>query len=90
MSNSVKSPDKFKNLFMEETSPNNPFGPNYIVLPYNTKLGYKFSKMKGYIRPTRQDLVHKEDEDAKFVGIIFLGFASGVFIGGVGRMYVWV
>jgi|688.fasta_scaffold250668_2 hypothetical protein len=44
---------------MEETSPNNPYGPNYALLPYNAKIGYKFSKMKGYIKPTKQDLVRK-------------------------------
>jgi hypothetical protein len=44
---------------MEETSPNNPYGPNYALLPYDAKIGYKFSKMKGYIKPTKQDLIRK-------------------------------
>lgn len=44
---------------MEETSPNNPYGPNYYALPYNAKQAYKFNKMKAFIKPTRQDLIRK-------------------------------
>jgi hypothetical protein len=42
--------------------------------------------MKGFIRPTKQDLVRKEDEDSKFLGTILIGFAAGAFIGGAGIM----
>lgn len=40
---------------MEETSPDNPFGPNYSQLPYEVKVGYKYSKMKGFIKPSPED-----------------------------------
>lgn len=44
---------------MEETSPKNPFGPNYQNIPYNAKIAYKFGKMKGFVRPDKQDLIRK-------------------------------
>jgi hypothetical protein len=55
----MRSPEKFKGIYVDETSPSNPFGPNYFSLPYNAKLAYKFNKMKAFIRPTKQDLLKK-------------------------------
>lgn len=55
----MKSPDKFRNIYMEETSPTNPFGPNYFSLPYETKIVYKFSRMKAYVKASREDLIKK-------------------------------
>ncbi len=71
---------------MEETSPENPFGPNYHLLPYNAKIGYKFNRIKGFIKPTKEDLVLKEDEDSKFTGLILMGIAGGALLGGFSRM----
>jgi hypothetical protein len=42
--------------------------------------------MKAFIRPTRQDLVKKEDENEKFVGTLMMGFALGGLLGGAARM----
>ena len=72
---------------MEENSSNNPFGPNYFSPPYETKVTYKYNKMKGYIIPEKKDIVRKEDEDGKLIGTMILGFVCGIALGGAGKMY---
>lgn len=42
--------------------------------------------MKGFIRPSRQDLIVKEDEDSKFTGLLLMGIAGGIALGGFSRM----
>lgn len=43
--------------FMQETDPRNPYGPNYEELPFETKIYYKYNKVKKYVH------FAKEDED---------------------------
>lgn len=40
---------------MEETDPRNPFGPNYQDLPYDTKVYYKFNKVRKYVHFDKED-----------------------------------
>ena len=40
---------------MSETDPQNPYGPNYEELPYETKVYYKFNKIRRYIHYTKED-----------------------------------
>lgn len=78
--------EKYKNIYMNDNSPDNPFGPNHFSLPYLAKIAYKFNIMKNYIVPEKKDVVRKEDEEAKFLGTLMLGFAIGVAVGGAGKM----
>lgn len=45
------------NPYMEETDPRNPYGPNYEELPYETKVYYKFNRVKKFVH------LDKEDQD---------------------------
>ena len=72
--------DKYNAFIMDENSADNPFGPNYFKLPYMAKVAYKYNKMKGYIEPTNEDVIHKQYEEGKFLGTLVLGFTSGVYI----------
>ena len=85
--NKAHSPNKYKNIYMNENSPDNPFGPNHFSLPYLAKVAYKYNIMKNYIVPDKKDVLRKEDEEAKFLGTLLLGFAFGVALGGAGKMY---
>lgn len=84
----MKSGEKFKNIYMEETSPHNPFGPNYHGLSIEKKIGFKFSSMKAFIKPSKEDLVRKEEEELKFVGTLLLSVSLSVFVGGAIKMYL--
>ena len=64
MSNEEKKTSKSKlhelrhkdsNPYMQETDPRNPFGPNYEDLPYDTKVYYKFNKVRKYVHMDKED-----------------------------------
>jgi hypothetical protein len=57
---------------MDENSPDNPFGPNYKDLPENTKVTYKYSMMKEFIKLKPEDQLHREVEEQKFLGTVFI------------------
>jgi len=40
---------------MSDEDPNNPYGPNYIELPYDTKAYYKFTRIRKYVHYTPED-----------------------------------
>lgn len=40
---------------MSETDPRNPYGPNYIVLDFDTKMYYKFLRMRNYVQVSEED-----------------------------------
>ena len=40
---------------MDECDPENPYGPNYERLNYNTKKYYKFLKIKSYVHMEKND-----------------------------------
>ena len=41
--------------FIEETDPNNPYGPNYYFLPHYTKQYYKYLRMSKFVHIDRMD-----------------------------------
>lgn len=43
------------NPYMEETDPRNPYGPNYEELPYETKVYYKFNKVRKFVHLDKDD-----------------------------------
>jgi len=47
--------NEYQNFFMEETSPLNPYGPNYHFLAYDTKVYNKFNRLKRYVHLTPED-----------------------------------
>ena len=40
---------------MDDLDPKNPYGPNYEELSYNTKLYYKFNKVKKHVHFSEKD-----------------------------------
>lgn len=38
------------NIYMEETSPKNPFGPNYELLDRLTKVAYKYNSLMQFVK----------------------------------------
>ena len=46
---------EIQGFFMEETSPLNPYGPNYYFLAYDTKVYNKFVRVKRHVHLTPED-----------------------------------
>lgn len=67
------------NIYMSETSENNPFGPNSISSSYEDKRIFKYNLMKEYIKLTPRDTLLKEYEQSRFLGIMVLGLVGGYF-----------
>ncbi len=59
---------------MGENDPKNPYGPNYEELPIDTKIYYKYNRVRQY--------VHLDDEDTDFLyrsNLKFMGYFLGYF-----------
>ena len=65
------------NPFMLESDPKNPYGPNYEELPYETKLYYKFHRVKKYVHLTQEDQDKMINSNFQF----FLGTAASMAFG---------
>ena len=47
--NDQKLLDNLNDPFLNELDPNNPYGPNFEGLPYESKVYYKFSRIRKYV-----------------------------------------
>lgn len=45
----------------------------------STKIAYKYSMAKQFVKLTPEDTFHKEVEEQKFLGTLILGFVGGYF-----------
>jgi hypothetical protein len=72
------------NPFMPETDPKNPYGPNYEELPYDTKVYYKFNKVRKFVHfePEDQEKIVKSNYDFTFgmMGAITAGCLFGLVL----------
>jgi hypothetical protein len=80
------------NPFMLETDPRNPYGPNYEELPYETKLYYKFNRVRKYVHfePEDQDKILKSNYDFTFgmIGIVTVGCLAGLALRRYGLKHI--
>lgn len=65
------------NPFMEETDPKNPYGPNYEELPFDTKVYYKFNRVKKFVHLSKEDQDTVLNYDFKY----FFGTVAAAAIG---------
>ena len=63
--------------FVDETDPNNPYGPNYYFLPRATKVYYKYLRLAKFVH------VEREDEDA-LLNFNYLYYSAMVLSAGAG------
>lgn len=73
---------------MQETSPKNPFGPNYELLDRQTKIAYKYNMLMPYVQLSEEDAVYKLNEQLKLTGTLFAGLLGGTLIGILTRKYL--
>jgi hypothetical protein len=67
----VKLKNEGTNPFMLETDSKNPYGPNYEGLPLESKIYYKYARVKKF--------VHFADEDSKMVIDTDMKWLLGIF-----------
>lgn len=78
---SAKLKDEGINPFMPETDPKNPYGPNYEELPYETKVYYKFNKIRKHVHLDKED----DERIVKFNLTFMFGILGSALLGcGVG------
>ena len=51
---------------IKETDADNPYGPNYMMLPYDTKLYYKWIRMNKFVHLAGDDQKSALTENYKF------------------------
>ncbi len=68
------------NPFMEEVDPRNPYGPNYEELPYDTKVYYKFNRVKKFVHLEKDD----QDQMLNFNYKYIFGMLGAAVVGCVG------
>jgi len=77
------------NPFMEEIDPKNPYGPNYEELPYDTKVYYKFNRVKKFVHIDKGDQETMFNYNFKYVfgmiGAVTLGCLTGY---GIRRLFI--
>jgi hypothetical protein len=65
------------NPFMPETDPKNPYGPNYEELPYDTKIYYKFNRIRKFVHFDQGDQEKIVNSNYEFV----LGMTASLALG---------
>lgn len=63
----LKNP-RISTLIISDTESSNPYGPNYILLPYETKLYYKWLRLKKYIHLSEVDQERHINQNYIFYG----------------------
>ena len=63
--------------FIDETDPNNPYGPNYYFLPRTTKAYYKYLRLSKFVH------VDREDEEA-LLNFNYIFYSALVVAAGTG------
>jgi hypothetical protein len=62
---------------IRETDADNPYGPNYMMLPYDTKLYYKWIRMNKFVHLQGEDQKLALNENYKFYGVLIgVGFCT--------------
>lgn len=79
--NSKQKLAKNTRIFLEETSPKNPFGPNYEGLTLGSKIAYKYNLLMQYVQLSPEDAELKLDEQVKYTGALILGVVGGLLLG---------
>jgi len=70
-------------FIIQDTDANNPYGPNYTLLPIDTKVYYKWLRLKKFIHQMPEDQHEHLRQNYKFygsctfTGIVMFGFAYG-------------
>jgi hypothetical protein len=72
---------------MDETSSQNPFGPNYAFMSYETKVIYKYNRMKDFIKIKYVDQQFVNYEQCRYIGTIIMCLAGGYFGAAIFRTY---
>lgn len=83
-----RRPVKRSNIYISETSPKNPFGPNYELLDYPTKVGYKFSSLMQFIKLSEEDARYKQMEELRYMGWLLGGLFGGALFAMAIRKYL--
>ncbi len=89
MANDQKRLVKRSNIYMEETSPKNPFGPNYELLSYPVKVTYKYNSILPYIQLSEEDAHYKRTEELRYTGWLVGGILGGAVLGMALRKYIF-
>lgn len=76
------------NIYIEETSPKNPFGPNYELLDYATKVGYKYNSLAPYIKLSEEHANDKRMAELRYTGWLVGGMLGGALLGIILHRYV--
>jgi len=77
------------NPFMEEVDPKNPYGPNYEELPFDTKVYYKFNRVKKFVHIDKDDQEKMFNYNFKFIFGILGAVAVGCLTGyGLKRFFI--
>lgn len=72
--------EAFQMPYMDETDPQNPYGPNYERLSYSAKKYYKFLKVKQYVHMAPEDATLLRVADCVLYGGLLLGLGVGVLL----------
>jgi len=75
------------NPFMAETDPKNPYGPNYEELPYDTKVYYKFNKVRKFVHFDKEDQEKIVKSNYEFVLGMLGAVGGGCLVGLLLRKY---
>eukprot|EP01017_Pseudomicrothorax_dubius_P032032 TRINITY_DN4151_c0_g1_i4.p1 TRINITY_DN4151_c0_g1~~TRINITY_DN4151_c0_g1_i4.p1 ORF type:complete len:170 (+),score=33.36 TRINITY_DN4151_c0_g1_i4:65-574(+) len=77
------------NPFLQETDPKNPYGPNFIELPYLTKVYYKYTRLKKYVHLTPEDQREIGTENLKFYFGMVATFGLGILSANLLKRFVF-